>query len=84
MYYFTQVMFLQFFIFTVNSLFKDAPNSIIVKFNQESELKNYWLKESPLKVITHGWNHNIPDESGIFSIKKGNVILICIIRMKIN
>lgn len=45
---------------------------VIIEFNNEKQIIDYWLHGKPLKVITHGWLGSDEDDKGVFAIKTGN------------
>lgn len=45
---------------------------IIVEFDNEKQILNYWIRGKPLKVITHGWLGSDENDTGVFTIKTGN------------
>jgi len=44
---------------------------IKIEFDNESIILDYWIDESPLKFITHGWLASDDNSRGVFEIKTG-------------
>ncbi|VVC35767.1 Hypothetical protein CINCED_3A020346 [Cinara cedri] len=49
--------------------------SIKINYGQEAELNNYWMFNSPLKVIIHGWLDSTRHKDGVFCIKAAYIDL---------
>jgi len=45
---------------------------IQIKFGNESSILEHWIKDSPLKVTTHGWNTAMKNNTeGMFEVNYG-------------
>lgn len=65
-----------YYVFRLN---RDLGNGkpIKIEFGNESVIANHWIKDLPLKVITHGWLASDENCRGVFVIKTGTYALLC-------
>lgn len=61
--------------------FRDLGNnkSILIEFGNEKQIIDYWIRDQPLIVITHGWRGSDEDDKGVFAIKTGRQLKIKIV-----
>uniref|UniRef100_A0A2S2QF13 Lipase member H-B n=1 Tax=Sipha flava TaxID=143950 RepID=A0A2S2QF13_9HEMI len=59
------------FLYWNSDLGNDKP--IQITFGNESSILKYWIKDLPLKVITHGWLASDNNSTGVFVIKTAYV-----------
>jgi len=59
------------FLYWNSYLGNDKP--IKIEFDNESNILDYWIDDSPLKLITHGWLASDDNSRGVFEIKTAYV-----------
>lgn len=47
--------------------------SILIELGNEKQIIEYWIRDQPLIVITHGWRGSDEDDKGVFAIKTAYV-----------
>lgn len=50
--------------------------SILIPPNNETIVDDFWIKDLPLKLITHGWCTSDKGNKGVFTIKTGLIFFL--------